>query len=67
MLDAVRRGNDKPTRIMHKTNLALQPLGRVFGSLVKQGLIDELENMEIRRSRITYVLTEKGLGLLRYF
>ncbi len=63
----MRRGNEKPTRIMHRTNLSWQPLGRILKSLVKQGLVAELENTGSRRSRKTYMLTEKGLSLLRYF
>ncbi len=67
VLDAVKNGNDKPTRIMHKTNLSWQPLGKVLESLVEQGLLEELENTGSRRSRKTYVLTEKGRGILSYF
>ena len=67
VLDAVRRGVDKPTRIMHNTNLSWQPLVRVLKSLVRQGLLDEHEKMGSKRSRKTYVLTEKGLNLLNYF
>jgi len=67
VLDAVKKGNDKPTKIMHMTNLSWQPLERVLESLVKQGLLEELENRGSRRSRKTYALTEKGLGILSYF
>lgn len=52
---------------MHKTNLSCQPLGKVLKSLVKQGLLEELENRGSRRSRKKYVLTEKGLGVISYF
>ncbi len=67
VLDAVRSGTDKPTRIMHKTNLSWQPLGRVLKSLVKQGLLDEQEKIGSKRTRKTYKMTEKGLVLLKYF
>lgn len=67
VLDAVRNGCDKPTRIMYRSNLSWKPLGRILGSLVKQGLLEESENTGSRRSKKTYALTERGLGLLRYF
>ena len=63
----MKKGNDKPTRIMHKTNLSWQPVGKVLESLVEQGLLEELENRGSRRSRKIYVLTEKGRGILSYF
>lgn len=67
VLGAVRDGNDKPTRIMYRANLSWTPMRRALKSLVENGLLEEIGNTGSQRSKKRYALTEKGLGVLRYF
>ena len=67
ILSAVRDGVDKPTRIMHAANLSWKPTQRVLGQLLEQGLISEVAGDDSGRSRRKYVITDKGVAVLRYF
>lgn len=67
VLYVVKDGVDKPTRIMYAANLSWRPTQSILESLVKQGLLQEIENRESRRSKRRYEITEKGLNIIRYF
>ena len=69
VLRAVRDGVDGPTRVMYAVNLSWRPTQGILGGLVERGLLErvEVEGGRGKRSRVRYGLTEKGLGVLRYF
>ncbi len=67
ILEAVRDGVDKPTRIMYAANLSWKPAKRMLTKLMEQGLIAELRSTESKKSRRRYAITEKGLAVLNYF
>ena len=63
VLETVKNGVRKPTRIMYRTNLSWNPLQEVLDSMITQGLITL--NTEGRRKR--YEITDKGRSALKYF
>jgi len=63
VLQAIKKGVNKPTRIMYRTNLSWTPLQRILNSMISQGLVIKREN----KSKKLYEITEKGLNVLRYF
>ena len=63
VLRAIKKGVNKPTRIMYKTNLSWTPLQEILNSMISQGLIIKKEN----KNKRLYEITEKGLNVLRYF
>jgi len=63
VLQAIKRGTHKPTRIMYRTNLSWKPLMSILESMVEQGLI----RVEEEGNRTTYCITEKGRNVLNYF
>jgi predicted transcriptional regulator len=65
VLRAVRGGVDRPTRVMYAVNLSWRPTQGILGGLVERGLLEMVEGKG--RGRVRYGLTEKGLGVLRYF
>jgi predicted transcriptional regulator len=67
VLRAVNDGETKPTKIMYASNMSWNLTQRVFADLVRQGLLDVMENPASRRSTRRYVITEKGSNVLRYF
>jgi predicted transcriptional regulator len=67
ILDAVRGGVDKPTRIMYASNLSWKPTQRILKQLIEQGLIREVRNDDYVKSRRRYEITEKGIAVLEYF
>lgn len=67
VLRAVRDGVDKPTRVMYAVNLSWRPTQGILGGLVERGLLERFMVEGGKRSRVKYGLTEKGLGVLRYF
>ena len=67
VLSTVKKGVDKPTRIMYATNLSWNPIQEVLSSLVKQELLREIEVPGNKRSRRRYEVTEKGVNVLTYF
>ena len=64
VLDAVRSGDDKPTRIMYSANLSWRTAKKVLESLVKHSLL--IESSGSGRTKKRYVLSEKGHGVLDY-
>jgi predicted transcriptional regulator len=63
ILRTINRGENKPTRIMYRTNLSWVPLQQIFESLLSQDFIREIES----RERKQYEITEKGKEVLKYF
>ena len=67
ILDAVRNGVEKPTRIMYAANLSWKPTQRILSHLTEQGLVAEVSDTESVKSRRKYRITEKGIAVLDYF
>ena len=63
VLETIRKGIHKPTRIMYKTNLSWQPLMTILNSLTEQGLVTETK----AENHSTFDITEKGHNILGYF
>jgi len=63
ILQTIKKGVNKPTRIMYSTNLSWKPLTRVLDTMMEQKLI----TYEKLGSHITYKITEKGTNVLNYF
>ena len=67
VLSSVKDGLDKPTRIMYSSNLSWKPTRQILASLVSQGLLREILISGVRRSKVRYEITKKGLNVLDYF
>jgi predicted transcriptional regulator len=67
VLESIRAGIDKPTRIMYDSNLSWEPTRRILSNLVDQGFLSEMHTSEDKRSSTRYAITEKGLNVLEYF
>jgi len=67
VLESVRAGIDKPTRIMYDSNLSWEPTRRILSNLVDQGFLNEMHRSDDKRSSTRYAITEKGLNVLEYF
>jgi predicted transcriptional regulator len=69
VLNVIKDGNTKPTRIMYGANLSWKLLQGVLGSLVSQELIDEVDLSRSRdkRTNRVYHVTKKGDNVIRYF
>ena len=67
VLDAVRRGMNKPTRIMYAANLSWKPTQSILDSLVEQGLLGVEIEKGAKRMKKRYEINDKGLTVLEYF
>jgi predicted transcriptional regulator len=69
VLEAIRNGKEKPTRIMYEANLSWTSLKDILSSLISQDLVEEIDMTESRdkRTHKVYRVTEKGEHLIRYF
>ncbi len=72
VLQIIKSGVSKPTRIMYQANISWQPLKRILSSMASQGLIDEVDTTSIDRKRDKrtskiYEITMKGEQVYRYF
>ena len=65
----IKKGTEKPTRIMYGSNLSWIPLQKVLNSLVSEGLVMEIEASERKDKRTpkTYKITQKGENVIQYF
>ena len=63
VLEVIRKGVSKPTRIMYSANLSWNTLLEVFMVLTSQGLIKEAHEDGYKR----YTLTDKGMGALTHY
>lgn len=72
VLNIIMNGTYKPTRIMYQANISWQPLMRILGSMISQGLVDEIDMKKQNRKRDKrtskiYRITLKGEQVIRYF
>lgn len=67
ILEAVRNGVEKPTRIMYAAKLSWKPTKSILSYLIEQGLIAEVRDTKSVKSRRRYKITEKGIAVLDYF
>jgi len=68
ILTLIKRGETLPTRIMYGVRLSWSVLQSTLQSLVKQGLIEEYNQVEgDDRSKKLYRITAKGDNVLKYF
>jgi predicted transcriptional regulator len=63
VLEVIKKGVSKPTRIMYGANLSWNTLLEVFTVLTSQGLIKEAHPEGYKR----YTLTDKGLDALTHY
>jgi len=63
VLQAIKKGIQKPTRIMYRTNTSWNPLMEVLDTMMIQGLIEA----EKQGRHTLYKITEKGINVLNYF
>jgi predicted transcriptional regulator len=66
VLKAVRDGVDKPTRIMYVANMSWNPTQELLAKLVEEGLLDVTEERTEKRSKRSYVITERGRNVISY-
>ena len=72
VLQIIKGGTSKPTRIMYNANISWRPLMRVLGSLIDQELVREIDVSALGRKRDKrttklYEITMKGEQVVRYF
>ena len=69
VLQTIKAGTTKPTRIMYSANLSWKLLQGVLESMVDQGLIDEIDqsNSKDKRTNKVYEVTSKGDSVIKYF
>jgi predicted transcriptional regulator len=72
VLNIIKNGIYKPTRIMYQANISWQPLMKILGSMISQGLVDEIDLKKQNRKRDKrtskmYRITLKGEQVIRYF
>jgi len=61
VLNAIKDGENKPTRIMYATNMSWTPTKKILTRLV---VTEEPSN---GRSKRRYDINEKGMRVIRYF
>jgi len=59
----IRKGAEKPTNIMYRSNLSWVPLTEILNLLEDKGLIES----RVTGKRRVYKITKRGLDLLEYF
>ena len=69
VLNVIKEGTTKPTRIMYGANLSWKLLQGVLKSMVAQDLIEEIDMSTSRdkRTNTVYQVTNKGDSVIRYF
>ena len=68
VLNQIKQGERKPTRIMYSANLSWKSLKEILDSLVSQGLIEEeLVGRSSKRAKKRYRITAKGENVLEYY
>lgn len=69
VLDAIKNGTEKPTRIMYESNLSWKILNNTLSNLISQNLIEKFDMSDSRdkRTNKVYKITQKGDALTRYF
>lgn len=64
LMTLAQRGPLKLTHIMYKANVNCSVLKEYLEFLIQQKLIEE---KKLKKERIVYTITEKGLTVLKYF
>lgn len=68
VLTEIMKGSTKPTKIMYGANMSYKPLQEILQSLLEQGLIDESnKKIKDKRTKVKYVLTQKGVNVVKYY
>lgn len=74
VLEVIKGGISKPTRIMSRANLSWQPLMRILSSMVNQGFVREIDVSLLprwggrdKRTTKLYEITMKGDEIVKYF
>ena len=72
VLQIIKGGTSKPTRIMYSANISWQPLMRALGSMIDQELVREIDvsatgRKRDKRTTKLYEITMKGEKVVRYF
>ena len=72
ILQIIKDGTSKPTRIMYNANISWKPLMRVLNSMISQDLIMEIDvssegRKRDKRTNRLYEITMKGEQVIRYF
>ena len=72
VLEVIKGGISKPTRIMSQARLSWQPLMRILSSMVNQGFVREIDVSDAERKRDKrttklYEITMKGDEIVKHF
>ncbi len=67
VLETVKKGETKPTRIMYGCNLSWKSLNSILTNLIEQGLMDVEEIPGRKRSKKHYSISTKGESVLKYY
>jgi predicted transcriptional regulator len=69
ILQIIKEGTSKPTRIMYGANLSWKLLQGVLDNMMNQGLIDEIDRSQSKDKRTSkiYEVTSKGDSVVKYF
>ena len=68
ILDSIRNGLEKPTRIMYASNISWSRAMTEIQRLVEQGLVAEfIDTKRGVKQRRRYKITEKGVSVLDYY
>jgi predicted transcriptional regulator len=67
VLDCIKGGEEKPTRIMYNCNLSWKSLKEILDNLTEQGLLEESVTPGKKRSKREYNITMKGENVLKYY
>ncbi|MBT3285533.1 hypothetical protein HN807_05205 [Candidatus Bathyarchaeota archaeon] len=67
VLDNIKNGETKPTRIMYSCNLSWKSLKGILANLTEQLLIEEQVVEGKKRSKKLYYITPKGENVLKYY
>jgi predicted transcriptional regulator len=67
VLECIKSGEEKPTRIMYNCNLSWKSLKDILENLTEQGLLEETVVQGKKRSKRQYDITLKGENVLKYY
>ncbi|MCW4051250.1 MAG: winged helix-turn-helix domain-containing protein [Candidatus Bathyarchaeota archaeon] len=68
VLNQIKQGENKPTRIMYSANLSWKSLKEILHSLTTQDLIEEIiVSRSSKRAKKRYQITAKGENVLQYY
>ena len=67
ILDAIKNGEQKPTRIMYAANMSWNPTQKLLEDLVEKGFLKVKLVSGGKRTKRVYYITEKGENVINYF